>query len=295
MVSGNLLLESEAFRLAGDELSLFANRMESFILAVDHCREHGDTIFGKGDLSLVLFVDAPLYEFCDPDTFVSLQQKILGFSRDMHVFLTYDLLNYDNKLCGSCTTLTDLEQQFPAANNGLLGPECVRFNCADELAVYSEETWHQWKIAYLTKHSQHIDWSKATHQYLPNLAYSNFLLSIECRNRLGGKDHTNFYAKAGRMAGGDMIALSLEVGKVIAEANFYQYNDQVSKLNNSSDRIRDIYSISFKGKVIYLSIDIDNATFEVCDHQGRHLGEYPFDGGVPKSADPNGGHDIKVN
>ena len=295
MIKGNLLLESEAFRLTDAELPMFAERMEAFVLAVDKCRKHGDSIYGKGDLCNVIFLGKPLYEYYDSQSYKEIQQKIPGFSRDMHVYLTCDFLGYDNKTLSDCTTLADLDSCFPTANNGLFGPECDRFDCSDELAVCSEETWHQWKIAYLTKQPHHIDWSKATHQYLPNLDYSNLLLGIECRNRFGGKDHTDFHAKANPKAGGDMIALSLEVGKIVAEANFYQYNDRVSKLNNSPDHIRDIYSISVKGKIVHMSVDIHNAAFEVCDHNGRHQGQHQFDGKPPQRIDPTGGHGIKVN
>lgn len=295
MVKGNLLLETAAFQLTTADLPLFAKRIEAFQLAIDKCREHGDTIYGKGDLSVVNFLGLPLYEYIDPATLHLIQKHIPDFSRDMHVFLTNHLLGYDNKTHSACTTLNQLETHFPKANNGLLGPECNRFPCASALTVSDEESWHRWKIAYLSKYPQHIVWSSATHSYLPNLTYSNSLLAHECRSRFGGKDHQDFYANAGKLAGGAMVTLSRQVGKIIAEANFYQYSVRVSKLNKNARQLRDVYSIIKDGKQVYLSVDVDNAAFEVCDHTGQHQGEYPFDGGKSKQPDHSGKHNIRVS
>jgi hypothetical protein len=295
MVKGNLLLESETFHLTHEELPTFAERMEAFILAVDKCREHGDSIYGKGDLSYTKFLEVPLYEYCDPDTYAILQERIPGFRRDMHVFLTYDLMNYDNKMCNTCTTLDEIENTFPNANNGLIGPECNRFNCNPDLTVFSEESWNCWKVAYLTKHPEHIDW-KNTHPYLPNLEYSNQRLSSECFRLFGCESHTDFYKHTGLMAGGDKNALAMEVGKIVAESNFYQYNDALNKLNQTDEHLRKIYMIEKLGRPLYLSIDVEKAAFEVCDHNGSHLGEYLFDGTKHQNADNKGKrkHDIKV-
>ena len=292
MGKGNLLLESETFRLTDDELPLFAERMEAFILAVDKCREQGDSIYGKGDLCYIEFLGRPLYEYYNQTSFDILRERIPGFARDMYVFLIGDLMHYDNITCGNCATLMELENSFPQANNGLLGPECNRFECDTKLTVFNEASWNHWKIAYLTKHPQYIDWQNVTHPYLPNLAYSNFLLGTETRSRFGGNDHTDFYKQVGPMAGPHKNALSLELGKIVAQANFYQYDDRVSKLNNNTGQMRDVYSLNAEGKHIYLSIDVDNAAFEVCDYNGYHQGEYPLDGGAPKEARKD--HDIIV-
>jgi hypothetical protein len=293
MVKGNLMLETEAFRISNEELGLFAERMESFLISVEKCREHGDTIYGKGDLSYTEFLGRPLYEYCDPETYILLKDTIPGFSRDLHIFLTYELLNYDNKICTpTCKTLADLESIFSKGNNGLLGPECDRFDCATELTVFSDDSWHDWKIAYLTKYPSHINVDYSKHTYLFNIEYSNKILARISLEKFG---HAEFYKGASHIPpGGPRNALALEVGRIIAKKNFYKYNDPISKLNNTKSQQRDIYSLDAGGFIKYLSIDVENVAFEVCNDRGQHLCAIKFDGTIQSYADSKGRHNIKV-
>lgn len=245
MIKGNLLLESETFRLTDDEVPLFVERMEALqTLLVDYIDEYGyDSIYGNGYLGMLQFKEYMFYELGFIELHI-LQKIIPGFSNDIQKAIIR-LIGHDDKYSHSLSvSFCEFDAEFNGNNNGLLGLQCDRFSCPSKCAVYSEESWYRWKTDYLTKHPQHIDWKSSNHLYLPNLAYSNLLLGLENRSRFGGKDHTDFYAKAGKMAGGDMIALSLEVGRIIAEANFYQYDDRVSRLNNNSGQIRDIYSLN---------------------------------------------------
>lgn len=84
-------------------------------------------------------------------------------------------------------------------------------------------------------------------------------------------------------------------GRIVAEMNGWRYNSYISKLNQNSGQLRDIYSSDyFVGyPVAYLSLDMEGPDlgFELCDKKGNHLGEYSWDGG---NKPPKEHHGIKV-
>lgn len=90
----------------------------------------------------------------------------------------------------------------------------------------------------------------------------------------------------------ERIALSLSRGGVIARMNGYRFSVELSALNSSKSKIRQIYYAGSGNEKIYLSIDVKTIAFEVCDYNGKHIGEYNFDGKQTKVKDKVGGHDI---
>ncbi len=295
MVQGHLLLEAATFLLPPEELSLFVEHIDSLILAVDNCLSNRDTIYGTGDLANINFIGLKFHELCNPESLQIIQKQLPDFRHDIQIFLITHLLACDSNTNGTCTSLEELEQIHPLENNGLIGLKCHRFSCSQDFAVYDEESWHQWKTTYLTKYPHKINWQSSSHSYLPNLLYSNIMLGHECRNRLKGKGYEDFYKLVNHVsAGGQKNAIAIEVGGTVAKCNYYYYNERVSKLNQNDSRQRNIYSLEKQGKLVYLSIDVEKASFEVCDHNGRHLGEYLFDGTMHQAADLSGRHDISI-
>lgn len=85
-------------------------------------------------------------------------------------------------------------------------------------------------------------------------------------------------------------------GKMIAEANGWTYNEEISKLNSNSGQLRYIFdsSLSFVNyPIAYISIDMEgpDLAYELCDKKGKHKGECSWNG---KMKVPKEYHDIKV-
>lgn len=66
-----------------------------------------------------------------------------------------------------------------------------------------------------------------------------------------------------------------KLGKEVAYRNGYIFNEEVTRINNAA--IREIFSSKTK-PIIYLSIDFEKGAFEVCNHNGHHIGEFSYEG-----------------
>jgi hypothetical protein len=81
--------------------------------------------------------------------------------------------------------------------------------------------------------------------------------------------------------------------------NGYEHSPELSASNSKDARaLRQVFVSAFtpQGREIYLSTDFEKAAgaFEVCDCEGRHLGEWLFSGKKNREADASGGHNIIV-
>ena len=66
-----------------------------------------------------------------------------------------------------------------------------------------------------------------------------------------------------------------KLGKEVAYRNGYIFDEEVTRINNSA--IREIFNSKTK-PMIYLSIDFEKGAFEVCNHNGKHVGEFSYEG-----------------
>lgn len=82
----------------------------------------------------------------------------------------------------------------------------------------------------------------------------------------------------------EKIALYDKVGKIVALYNGYIRDDRLCKINSSSIKKRTVFKKQ-KGKVFYLSIDIESGGFEVFDSAYRHLGQFDFSGNKVKDSE----------
>jgi hypothetical protein len=120
--------------------------------------------------------------------------------------------------------------------------------------------------------------------YFPCIDYSNLLVS---------GDWSQFYKHRSDAKNKEEIrAIIVAFGKMVAERNFYEYDQKVSSINTTGAQKRIIYSAGIGKERIYLSIDLEHGGFEICNYKGMHLGEYFFDGN--KKSDYKSGHDINV-
>lgn len=91
-------------------------------------------------------------------------------------------------------------------------------------------------------------------------------------------------------------SMLIEYGRKIAEMNGWCYDEKVTKLNQTANKLRYIFSSSdhfMDYPTAYLSLDMEGPelAFELCDKNGDHRGEYSWNGG---NKDPKDHHGIKV-
>jgi len=60
-------------------------------------------------------------------------------------------------------------------------------------------------------------------------------------------------------------------GELFANMNGYVFNDHLSKINTTDEKIRDIYIAGNSNHTRFISIDVENGGFELCDYDGTHL------------------------
>lgn len=138
---------------------------------------------------------------------------------------------------------------------------------------------------------QHLDWLKElnsdknwkpTDNYFPQQTFVDALAE-----KYGG--WVGYYSHCKNMSETERIASYRSLAKLVAERHGYEFDRRVSALND-----RHVFRAGSDRNRIYLSLDKDHGAFEVCSHQGQHLGEYNFAGEQLEGADKSGGHDLKV-
>lgn len=86
------------------------------------------------------------------------------------------------------------------------------------------------------------------------------------------------------------------ISKKIALRNGYKLAKDITRINQIHSRsLRSIYQGGIGRNKIFLSTDFEKGAFEVCDHNGKHLAEYSFNGGISKKKDASGNHDILLS
>lgn len=104
-------------------------------------------------------------------------------------------------------------------------------------------------------------------------------------------DYVKNKIKKAAMDQSEKIALFLDIGNTVALYNYYEKDNNLIKINNSDTKKRIIYKKT-KGRLFYLSIDIESGGFEVFDSNYKHLGQYDFSGKKVKKAEPRS-HKLK--
>jgi hypothetical protein len=125
---------------------------------------------------------------------------------------------------------------------------------------------------------------------LPEVDNSNKLVKNNWKDT---PDWSRFNSYKAKLSSNDKIACLRDMGELIALINRYEYDTNLSSINSTKYRIRDIYK-SLGSKNIYLSVDIRHGDFEVLNSKGKHQGSIAFDGELIKAADSKGKHDIKL-
>lgn len=90
------------------------------------------------------------------------------------------------------------------------------------------------------------------------------------------------------------IPIFLKVGGEVLRRNTYVFDDELSSINTTRNKIREIYKSNGQN-VVHGSIDIESGSIEICDYRGNHEDEYGFDNQSHDKHDSTGRHDIRLH
>lgn len=256
--------------------------------AISHARNKGDIIFGNS-----VFISMQLPNSFNFLTLVNEDFRKTGLARDAQNILRRILF----RKTPQSTTFIAFNQEFPNASNGMMGLSVVPLPCQPDQYVTNipeweifHSVWDEFYANFFRNNNQLINWE--ADEYFPNLQYSNKILieeAIKLIERKLGKILTkeekekitvqDFEREARMLNGQQLRPIATEIGKIIAERNYYTYDDEISRAEfQEIHQERHIYSIKKGNRYQYLSIDFSSAAFEVCDHNGNQIGEWLFSG-----------------
>lgn len=91
-----------------------------------------------------------------------------------------------------------------------------------------------------------------------------------------------------------MEAYASKIGGEICRYNYYTYEKELSNLERQyAKSLREIYSIvNRNGNLQFISIDFGHGMFESHDENGKHQGEFRFDG-CTSNKGSSANHDLK--
>lgn len=274
----NLLLDKDSFIWSNPNLDR-SKSIDDFILSYNQAKDNEDKLWNHPDIW-----DDPDYPHFEKYlySFDQLSSSLSWMSFENFQGLV-QYFTYYSPTSNKSRKLSNLTAEFNAPDqlNGLIGIDSSLDN------VYSIPSWHEFHCKFLTENNQYIDWSK--HEYLPNLEYSNLCLIDEVKRKINSITNIipdDLYGQVIKTMNDDeRIAYSKKIGSIVAERNFYVYDEELSKLEGRLKKSnRDIYYTNKNNRYLYLSIDFESVAFEVCDHKGDHLGEYLFTGKFSKGS-----------
>jgi hypothetical protein len=303
----NLLLNIDDFRWnditedRSDCLDIFGELLETLIDAEDKGWQHPDIYtltYSWGSVHDIFFIH----------DYTTVKQLTGGWMKQRHYATFKNLWKFcKDQTEPFCKTLQELNHHpiHKIKYNGIIS--CSSPNI---YFVNSYDKRHELLIFYCSNATSRIKWHINNHAFLPNLTYSNLYLAERCGIELDTdlKERTNQVTQYSKeycdggykdfLSGRTIEAHAEEIGKEIARRNFYKFEAELSRQEQSLRKsLRKIFSLSKNGQNMYLSIDFEKGNcFELCDWKGKHLGEFRFDGlenGKEGSTrDTTGMHDI---
>jgi hypothetical protein len=291
---GNLFLINDSFELK--ELTperrdfIFRN----FCYAIDKAKAHKDNLHANNDFFTHSYSFGDIYKlFLSSWEDINSNSNLRGISNTT-LQLFPNLIYAIPGLVKSFISMKEFNERFSTNHFGYSGFE---FNCDFLPYVKCNESWHLWKIQWYREHPETIDWNKKD-TFLANKEYSNEILKKEIEKHgkgdlLKGNNLTTiFYDEVMKHKGPELEAYTNEIGRRIAEANYYTFEPFLSSSEQKRKRsFRKIFSlIAGNGSKQYISLDFEKGMFEYHNYRGEHLGEYRFDG--IKSKDSESSHNL---
>jgi hypothetical protein len=169
--------------------------------------------------------------------------------------------------------------------------------------VYNKANWFSLHRTYFHANSDdmsYFEYSKNRHSDRDDIVFANEENEIKGVIKRGDKYHLFFpFREYQQEIYGNTdfkLANKEQLGRQIAELNFYIKDKTVENLNQTKNKKRQIYKAGKDKNALYLSLDMEQkvtVAFEICDEKGDHKGEYDAKtGGRNKS--PNSSHNINV-
>ena len=287
----NLLIDRHTLEWeAGDNFDR-SEQIEDFMLAHGLARDNQNKIYNAEQIYHISFNNINIFElFANREM---LKEVFPWLQTDHKRFISHHIMNY-GATPNQASNLEELKTEFPKDINGLMG---IGEQSISEY-VYNEVSWYWLHILYCTDNPHSIDWSE--NDVLPNVAFSNQLILdlVDTSNQLKGEATENdklgffeeYLIRQIRNNKGQIIELAREVAK----RNYYIEDTKLSSEEQKQmGNPRYIFKIEKNGHFQYLSLDTENAQFEVCNEKGEHIGVWNFSGRNTQEADTSGEHDLR--
>jgi hypothetical protein len=294
MRPANILMDIQDFSRLQDTINAnnaLANMFKSFQKAIDE----GDNVFShpllwtfEASWSEVFYDILEGYEFA--------LTKLPWLDPDVYQML-YSTLFSLNTTNNSSDSLQSINTEFENENNGIL---CFN-STSNEFHVFDMTSWYELHCNYTIKYPKWIDWTE--NQILSNTEYSDLLI-VKIVEIVDGKKHTfekaedkihHFNTDLVRTFRADKDAV-LKLASEIARRNGYLLDLKLSKSEKKRRKVRmsAVFKVEKNDEFQYLSLDTENAQFEVCNKKGEHIGVWNFSGSKTGEADEKGGHNIVI-
>jgi len=171
-----------------------------------------------------------------------------------------------------------------------------RFEKEKKLCEEHVTVKHASKPAHINEHKVWALKKKSLSVLYKNLKPSlhNILPKKKISNQLVDNDWDKFREKLKRYPD-NKNAMIKEMAANVAEINGYKFNPDLSSHNQKVKKsLRFIYeAVDEHNNKIYLSTDFEKGAFEVCNHCGKHQGEYSFND--RKTGDAQSNHDVYLH
>ena len=277
------------------------NLVNGFILATQSANSNADKTYQDeklktGILSFGNYYDDFLYA---SDEKFKANKAFDGIEQKTHQALQN--LMFANPSGGITFESTDkFTEAFKSDHHGFIGLE-QKTNLIPY--IYCYDSYHNWNIGFYSKRQNKILWVIGSRHCLPNLSYSNSFLverikrdvtaSEEIAIIKTAKDYCDYFPFK-KLDRGQQRAIAFEVGAEIAKRNYYKENSELSSKESQlrkADRL--IFESEKNGRTIYLSVDFHKCCcYELCNHNGKHIAEFRFDGILNGGTDTTDEHDI---
>lgn len=196
--------------------------------------------------------------------------------------------------------ITNIEwerREHPKTSYGLCPDAAENNYIADTLS------WQKKRAEYYAAHQTMYAWNETDDSFLPNRLLSDKILEREIEKHGYMEEYQTeksrrssnalsivFHNKVMRGKGNALAAYTEEIGKEVCEANYYQYEEILSRNERRAahNSLRSIYSmINRDGNKQYISLDFRHGMMEFHNEHGDHLGEFQFTGMRNAEADPS--------
>lgn len=319
-MKANLLMSNESLCISKDTIAQTVINIRNL---QELKKKTGDEIFKSSDIQYVIkFIDGKnIYKSNQ------LPSHLNYLSRDIVALELFARVGTVTK----SKDLKSLETEFKKGNNGLTGFDFTKIkNIPKEKCVYDEDSWYNFHRNYFIQNSSDTSYfpqntiipkdkkNQKSEKKTINTHYTPFiefaLKKLTYRKKIIDiKSILNFSSENEKDRKKILTDLNIlqnekqsfykELGKQIAEKNFYKKSD--NKLDKHNDALRKsgklktnkktpyfIYERGDGKNKIYLSLDFEKGTFEVCNHNGDHQGELFFNGKFDDS--PHEDHKIEI-